>query len=192
MSSIRAFIAVEIENESTLSNIVKWKKQLESLGLDAKFVEDENLHLTIRFLGEISLSSLEQIKEIVNKVSQMTKSFEIKIAGFGAFPNINKPRVLWIGVVEGFENLANIRKYIDTEIIRYGLRDVHKDQHEFSPHITIARLKSYRGVEKLQKYFIDYKDYFFGTSTVTQIKIKKSTLTPRGPIYSDIHIVKLL
>ncbi|MEM0026782.1 MAG: RNA 2',3'-cyclic phosphodiesterase [Ignisphaera sp.] len=192
MSSLRAFIAVEIESPDTLNNIVRWKKQLETLGIDAKFVEDENIHLTIRFLGEISVSSLEQIKELLNNIPKMFKPFEIKIAGFGAFPNVYRPRVLWVGIVEGFETLVSIRKYIDSEIVKKGLKDVHKDQHEFSPHITIARLKSYRGVEKLQKYFNEYRDYVFGTSIITQIKIKRSILTPRGPIYSDIHIARLL
>lgn len=192
MNGLRAFIAIEIENTETLNNIIKWKKQLETLGIDAKFVEDENIHLTIRFLGEISTASLEQIKELLDNVSKMFKPFEIKVAGFGAFPNVYRPRVLWVGIVEGFETLANIRKYIDSEIVRRGLKDVHKDQHEFSPHITIARLKSYRGVEKLQKYFDEYKDYVFGSSTITQIKIKRSILTPRGPIYSDIYVARLL
>lgn len=191
MSFIRSFIAIEIENEATLKNIIELKHELENLELDAKFVENENIHLTIRFLGEVSMNTIEQIREVLNYVANNVKPFEIRIAGLGAFPNINKPRVIWVGIVSGFEKLMEIRRGIDLEIVKRGLRDVQKDQHEFSPHITIARLKSYKNVEKLKRYFLVYENYEFGFSEVTQIKLKKSILTPRGPIYSDIYVARL-
>jgi 2'-5' RNA ligase len=191
MSFIRSFIAIEIENEETLKRIIKLKHVLEDLDLDAKFVEDENIHLTIRFLGEVPLSTIEQTKEVLEYVASIVKPFIIKIAGLGAFPSTNRPRVIWVGVVEGFEKLTEIRKIIDSEIMRRGLREVQRDQHEFSPHITIARLRSYKNLEKLKPLFLEYVNYEFGLSEITQIKLKKSTLTPRGPIYSDIHVTKL-
>ena len=191
MSLIRAFIAIEIEDAETLRRIIEFKHGLESLGLDAKFVEDENIHITIRFLGEISSTTIAQIKEILNSVANNVKTFKLKVGGFGAFPDILRPRVLWVGIIEGYERLAEIRKFIDSEIRRKGLREVQEDQHEFSPHITIARLRSQRNVDKLRKYFEEFKTYDFGFTPVTQIKLKKSTLTPRGPIYTDLHSVPL-
>jgi 2'-5' RNA ligase len=191
MSFIRSFIAIEIENEETLKKIIKLKHDLENLGLDGKFVEDENIHLTIRFLGEVAISTIEQIKEVLNYVTSVIKPFEIRIAGLGAFPNTHRPRVIWVGIISGFEKLAGIRRIIDSEIVKRGLKDVQRDRHEFSPHITIARLKSYKNLERLKQQFLKYENYEFGVTEVTQIKLKKSTLTPSGPIYSDIYIARL-
>jgi len=188
---IRSFIAIEIEEQEVLAKIIRIKNSISDLGLDIKPVEDENLHITIRFLGEVTLATLNEIKNILNNVTKITKPFTIGIKGIGAFPNALRPRVIWIGINEGFDNLVAIRKYIDNEITRLKLTDVHRDEHEFSPHITIARVKSLRNINKFIEFYQSYKDFEFGASPVSKIKLKQSTLTPRGPIYKDIHVVNL-
>lgn len=189
--SIRCFIAVDIEDNSTLAEIIKVKRHLESLDLDIKPVEDENLHITIRFLGNISLGSVESIKNILLDVGRSINKFVIEIQGVGAFPTISRPRVIWVGISRGYEELLGIRRCIDNEILRRKLRDVHEDQHEFSPHITIARMKSSRNINILTDFYKHYNSYRFGVSQVTKIKLKQSTLTPQGPIYRDILTVDL-
>ena len=188
---VRAFIAVEIENPQVLSNLIKIRDMLVETGADIKPVEDENIHLTIRFLGEISTITIEEIKRIMDTIPTIIKSFEMKVFGVGAFPTITRPRVVWAGVTEGSDKLALIRKIIDEGIVKARLYDVHKDQHAFSPHITLARVKSGRNISKLADLISRYQDYDFGVSPVTEVKLKQSTLTPRGPIYKDIYIVKL-
>ncbi len=188
---IRSFIAVEIEDQEVLSKIIKIKDSILELGLDAKPVEDENIHITIRFLGETTLTTLNEIKNILNGLANIVRPFIISIRGIGAFPNALRPRVIWIGISEGFENLALIRRYIDNEIIRLKL-DVHEDEHGFSPHITIARVKSLRNINRFVEFYQSYKDFELGKSPVSKIKLKQSTLTPRGPIYRDIHVVNLM
>ena len=189
--SMRCFIAVEIEDRSTLMNILKFKRELELLDLDAKFVEDENVHITIRFLGEIGLATVEGVKKILQDLGKVFSKFEMEIKGFGAFPSLNNPRVLWIGVGEGSEHLYNVRRYIDAELTKKGFADIHKDPHEFHPHITIARIKSRRKIDLLHKLFAQYNDYYFGVSPVTEIKLKQSILRPQGPVYRDIFVVRL-
>ncbi len=189
--SIRAFIAVEIENPQVLGRLISVKEALMSTGADIKPVEDENIHLTIRFLGNISTITLERIKALMSEIPKSVKKFEIRIRGLGAFPNINRPRVVWAGVTEGVEELSRIRRLIDDGIAKERLYDVHRDQHEFSPHITLARVRSGRNVDKLIKVLSEYIDYDFGVSPVTKLKLKQSTLTPRGPIYRDLFVVEL-
>jgi len=189
--SIRAFIAVEIENPTVLSNLIKVRDLLAETGADLKPVEDENIHLTIRFLGHISYTTLEVIKRILAALHDRVKPFTMHVKGVGAFPSLSRPRVVWAGVDKGSEELSAIRRFIDEEIARNRLMDVHRDQHEFSPHITLARIRSGRNIAKLIKILEQYSDYDFGESPVTQIKLKQSTLTPRGPIYKDIYVVKL-
>lgn len=189
--SIRCFIAIEIENASTLSEILKVKHYLESLDLDIKPVEDENVHLTLRFLGHISLSAIELVKKILDSIAQQTSRFEIEVRGLGAFPSYTKPRVIWVGIGKGTDQLYNLRKTIDIEIQKKSLREVFEDQHEFSPHITLARVRSFKNINSFYELYRRYHDYCFGSSSVTKIKLKQSILTPNGPIYKDIHVVEL-
>lgn len=189
--SIRCFIAVEIENNLTLSEVLKIKHYIENLNLDIKPVEDENIHLTIKFLGNLSLITVESIKNILNLASHLVNKFEIEIRGLGAFPSLAKPRVIWVGISKGTEHLYNLRKIIDTEVRRIGLREVFEDQHEFSPHITLARVRSLKNINTLHELFKQYNDYLFGSSYVTKIKLKQSILTPRGPMYKDLFIAEL-
>jgi len=190
--SIRAFIAVEIENPQVLANLIKVRDALAETGADLKLVEDENIHLTIRFLGHVSNITIEAIKRILSQAPSIVGGkFEMFVKGVGAFPNINRPRVIWAGVVEGYEPLAKLRKFIDEQIQRERLYDVHRDQHEFSPHITLARVRSGRNIAKLTQLLLQYSDYEFGRTPVTEIKLKQSILTPRGPIYKDLFVVRL-
>ncbi|MEM0283112.1 MAG: RNA 2',3'-cyclic phosphodiesterase [Sulfolobales archaeon] len=184
---IRSFIAVEIENGEVLKRIIKFKNMISELsGVSLKPVEDENIHITIRFLGSIDRTTLDMVKKIIDKLASL-KRFNIHIKGVGGFPSISRPRVLWVGIEEGFENLREIRGYIDLNL--RGLR-VHEDQHEFLPHITIARVKD-SIPQKAVQTLISYASEDFGFSEVSKIYLKKSTLTPRGPIYSNIHFVEL-
>ncbi len=189
--SIRAFIAVEIENPNVLSNLIRVRDMFVETGADLKPVEDENIHLTIRFLGEVSHITIEEIKRILSSIPSHIQRFEMKVFGVGAFPSIIRPRVIWAGVVGGVEQLAEIRKIIDEGIAKARLHDVHRDQHEFSPHITLARIRSGRNISRVVELLNQLKDYDFGVTPVTEIKLKQSTLTPRGPIYRDLYVVKL-
>ncbi len=184
---IRSFIAIEIENREVLNKIIRVRDMIASLSGDAlKIVEDENIHLTIRFLGEIDRSTLENIKKILDE-AKIFKRFNIHVKGLGAFPNVAKPRVIWVGVEEGFEKLREIRRFIDEKTS--GLR-IHVDQHDFQPHITIARVKTALP-PKAAQILMNYSSEDFGYSPVSKLILKKSLLTPRGPIYTDLHIVEL-
>lgn len=189
--SVRSFIAVEIEDPAVYGAILRLRDSLGGLGLDAKLVEDENIHITIRFLGEVSPATIECVKRILDSVAASFKRFSIKIRGVGAFPNTFRPRVVWVGVSEGSEILSAIRSFIDKELIKCKTRDIHMDKEEFVPHITIARMRSARNVERLLKFLETNKDADLGASVVTRIKLKKSILTPRGPIYEDLYVVSL-
>ena len=189
--SIRAFIAIEIENPSVLSNLIRVRDMFTATGADLKPVEDENIHLTIRFLGEVSSVTIEEIKRILNDIPKHITKFEMRVFGVGAFPSISRPSVIWAGVVEGVEQLAKIRQIVDAGIARAKLHDVHRDQHEFSPHITLARVRSGRNIARIVELLNQLKDYDFGVTPVTEVKLKQSILTPRGPIYRDLYVVKL-
>jgi len=185
--TIRSFIAVEIENKEVLNKIIRVRDQIYSVAGDSiKPVEDENIHITIRFLGEIDQYTLNEMKKLLDQINM--NRFLIHVKGLGGFPNLSRPRVLWVGVVEGSDELIKIRRFIDEK--SRGLR-IFEDQHQFHPHITIARVKT-SIPSKASQILVSYVDEDFGFSEVTKIVLKKSVLTPRGPIYSDLHVKQLI
>jgi 2'-5' RNA ligase len=183
----RLFVAIEIEDNSTLSRIIGVRDRISGLGVDLKPVEDENIHLTLRFLGDVEDSLVPSIYRAVDELSSFG-SFVMRVRGLGAFPNTKNPRVVWVGVADGSEILRSMRSALDRGL--RGLR-VHEDEHAFHPHITIARVRGRSNLDILSRYIEENIDLEFGLSPVTKVVLKKSTLTPRGPIYSDLRVVAL-
>lgn len=109
--------------------------------------------------------------------------FQIKLSDVGVFPDLSRPRVLWIGVSQGAEQLARLANVVREAVDKFA---EHEEDREFTPHLTIGRIKSSRNVEKLREFVTRYRGVEFGVVTVDKIKLKKSVLTPRGPIYSDL------
>ena len=178
---VRTFIAVDMNDASIIGKIEKIIDHLKGFNVKMKFVETENLHITLRFLGEISESDVKVIKEnIIDKLK--CSPFNMTLKGVGAFPSTENPRVIWIGILEGFETLKNIKKEIDNMLVKNGFKINYE---EFVPHLTIARVKFGKS-NALSKFLIDYKDIEFGNVNINSIKLKKSTLTKNGPIYNDL------
>ncbi len=187
---MRLFIAVEIEDSNVLSKVISLKNELLSCVRDVrsiKPVEDENIHLTIRFLGEVSEALIPSIKSCLRKCEEVS-SFRIVLRGVGAFPSTSRPRVVWVGVSEGVNELKLLRKLLDKCLNTI----VRPERQEFVPHITIARIKS-RGYDPrcLSNFFQTYTDVELGTTSVTMVKLKQSILRPQGPVYRDVFTIKL-
>lgn len=185
---IRLFVAVEIESIESWRRIIEFRNAVIPCSINGgiKPVEDENIHLTLRFIGEVPESYLPRIIECLSVV-QNFKKFHIAINGVGAFPSMARPRVVWVGVKDGAEVLREIRESFEGCLKRLA----QEDREEFVPHITVARIKGRYKTECLAAVLRKYETEVFGTSPVTQIKLKRSQLTPRGPIYSDVAIFRL-
>lgn len=166
--TIRSFIAFDIEDEAILKRISDVQKLLLGTGADLKLVEPKNIHVTIRFLGNITSATAEKIGEELKKV-QFTP-FNIKISGVGAFPNMHYPRVLWAGITEGAAQLKEIFNQIEPRLRSLGFAP---DPKGFSPHLTIARVKSGRSKAELVKCISQNLNYDFGTLRATCLRLKK-------------------
>jgi 2'-5' RNA ligase len=179
---MRVFLAIDINNIEILHQIEKIQKVLISTEADLKPVNLKNLHITLKFFGEISES--ETIK-IINKIKNLEfKAFNLDYKGIGFFPNENKISVIWIGIDTNGQN--NLLSIIDK--INNSLRDLTiGDDKSFSPHLTIFRLRNRKNKELLLKMIKQEKDLLFGKDYIKEIKLKKSELTPQGPIYSDLY-----
>ncbi len=183
---MRTFIAVELSEEQR-NNLEKLQQAVKKAGMQAKIVEKENLHITLKFLGEIQNKDLEIVKESLQEAVEGVKKFEISISGVGAFPSIAKPGVIWAAVEDGKDELMDLASRVDEKVV------VHEfDSKPFSPHITVARLRTQKHIAALAEIERDFEEFEFGKTVVSEVKLKKSELTPRGPIYSDILNFRLL
>ncbi|RJS78720.1 RNA 2',3'-cyclic phosphodiesterase [Candidatus Bathyarchaeota archaeon] len=179
--TVRSFIAFDINDDEVLSKITDLQKFLIETGADLKLVEPKNIHITVRFLGNIRLGMVEKIYEVMKNVA--FKPFNVRIHGIGAFPKLRYPRVLWAGITDGADKLRNIFNQLEPSLRGLGFAP---DTRGFSPHLTIARVKSGRNKMKLIDCISKYVDFNFGIVRAECLRLKKSQLTPKGPIYSTL------
>ena len=168
---MRCFIGVPLTQEIR-EELTALGKKLGKSDARMKLVEPENLHITMKFLGEIDTNEANEVKKLLNKIKE--KPFNTKLTHLGAFPNKNYIRVLWVGIGEGKEKLKSIHDQI-----------AHEKNYE--PHITIARLKS-RPDEVVMRLFEEELNL---DMTVERIQLIESRLTPKGPGYFEVFAVEL-
>ena len=179
--SIRCFVAVECGGDELAAKFREVRMVLEAARADIKFVEPENVHLTLKFLGEIEPSLVEQVSHVVKETS--FQPFSAKIERVGVFPNLRRPRVVWAGITEGVPQLAEIWSDVDEKLSQLGFE---RERRRFSPHITIGRVRSGRNRDNLVQEISSLSDHVFGSLRVDRIKLKKSVLTPSGPVYTTL------
>lgn len=180
---MRCFIGIPIEN-GLKSKIKKLQEKLETTRADIKFVERENLHFTVKFLGDVPEEKISKIKEIMEKTATLFEPFEIYIKGLGCFPNKNYARVIWLSADA---QLPALLEAFDINLSELGF----KRESSYIPHLTIGRVKSGRNDPSLLKLLRELEKIEIGTMIVKDIKLFKSTLTPNGPIYEELFRVTL-
>jgi len=179
--SIRSFIAFDVDSESVLKRMTDVQNLLAKTGADLKLVEPKNIHITLRFLGNITPNMVEKIFEEMKRVQFIP--FNIEIRGVGAFPHLRYPRVVWMGITEGAEQLRNIFNQLEPRLRSLGFAP---DSKGFGPHLTIARIRSGRNKAELVKFVTENASCEFGIVKAKCLKLKKSDLTPKGPVYSTL------
>jgi 2'-5' RNA ligase len=183
MQKFRGFIAIDIK---PFQKLIEFENEIKNTGANVKLVEPENIHLTLKFLGDTDEILIDKIEEITkNSVSEI-EPFEIKLIGSGVFPNERYIKVIWIGIENG-EIISKIAEKIDEQISSLGFE---KEKRKFSAHLTIARIKSVKNKEKIIQVIEKYRNIEFIQLKVNSIKLKKSTLTPKGPIYTTLKEIK--
>jgi len=185
---VRLFVAVEIEDPATLTNIIKFRDSVLSCSSNRGFkgVEDENIHITIRFIGEVPDPFVKDVLKCLGMIADIPK-FSVRVKGVGAFPSISRPRVVWVGISDGINYLRKIRDTLEP-----CLRSYAKPDHvEFRPHITVARVKGKFNKACLAEVMRAYEDFEFGSFTVSKVVLKRSILRPQGPLYIDVRSVNL-
>jgi 2'-5' RNA ligase len=180
--SIRSFLAFDIESDQVKKKLSHAQTLLLQTGADLKLVETGNIHVTIKFLGNVTPSIIDRIHYKMKAV-QFT-SFDIQIRALGAFPNIQYPRVVWAGIGEGANQLRDVFNQLESKLCQMGFPPEPKG---FSAHLTIARVRSGRNKAQLSKFLADNAGYEFGLIRAECLRLKQSDLTPSGPVYSTLR-----
>lgn len=187
---VRSFIAVELPRnvKKGLEQIEFRLKQGGYAGI--KWVNSEGIHITLKFLGDISSEQIIEISKVLAETSQEMSPFHLEIAGLGAFPNLEQPRVLWVAINGEIAELSRLQQKIDFLLASCGFS---KESRPFVPHLTLARLKDSILPEEKRKIGMFIKSlkleagFPFDAETVS---LMRSQLTPTGAIYSCLFTAK--
>jgi len=185
MALFRGFIAVDVD---VSSNILDFIEEISKSGANVKLVEPENIHITLKFLGDTKEDLIDDITNITRDSVAGVKPFKIRLVGTGVFPNENYIRVVWIGIKDS-EIIAEIANRIDDRLSSLGFK---KERRGFSAHLTIGRVRTAENKENLLNIINKYSDLEFCSLDVSSINLVKSDLTPKGPIYTTLKEVKLV
>jgi 2'-5' RNA ligase len=183
---LRTFIALDVPQEDVLGEMVSVQTDLAETRADLKMVSRENLHFTVKFLGEISEA---QVTEVESRLAALElRRAEVRLRGIGAFPHARRPSVIWTGVApEDNQKIAPLAEKVITALQGIG----QTEERGFQAHITLARVRSGRNREALFAFLEKHADHDFGLVSLESLNFKSSELTPRGPVYSDIRTYKL-
>ena len=181
----RTFLAIDIKPDIK-KEISKTIKEFKEINPNIKYVNPENIHITLKFFGNLNDEKIEEIKTIINKVTTNYEPFKIDINGMGAFPNTNHIKVIWIGIKEN-PILESLQETLDKEFSKIGF----KKEENYKTHLTIGRMKTAKGKKQIQEKIEENKNIQISELKIETLHLKKSTLTPKGPIYEDIEVFNL-
>jgi len=189
--TLRTFIAIDL-TDGILQKIVSitsyLKTQVPSNAI--KWVSEGNLHLTLKFLGEIPESKLEQIKTLSRKAVHEIHSLIFSVEGLGMYPNHKNPRVIWLGIFNE-KPLVKLAAQIDQALYEAG---IPREKRPFSPHLTIGRVRrsaSHDEIIKIGAVLSQFKVDCLGEMPVEKVRLYQSELKPRGPIYTPLFDIPL-
>ena len=185
--SIRCFVAIEIP-EPIQNQLARIQGSLSKQIQKASWVKPGNIHLTLKFLGDVDPDNLESIKEAVERATSRHRSFSLRIGGVGAFPNLARPRVMWTGVRVGGERVSALAQDINLALSHCGFS---LDTKKFNPHLTVARLKERIDLRPYTDQYSQYDRIDGAVMTIDAISLIQSQLHPKGTIYSTLQSYSL-
>jgi len=180
---MRTFIAIELPGgvEDALQAL---SGRLRRSGVRATWVKRGRMHLTLRFLGEVSDDRLARLREVLARRYRGLAHFTLQVSGTGAFPNARKPSVVWAGAGPLGGGLAEAQAIAEEAARGIGLR---AEKRPFHPHLTIARIKDPDRAGSLVPLLVQERDFDGGSISVSSVSLFSSQLTPNGPIYDRLQ-----
>jgi len=187
---MRCFIAIDLDEQirkslGSLQNELRSKVDINKG--DAKWVNPENMHLTLKFLGEISDKQLVDVCNVTRDLASRHKSFELDIESVGYFGG-RSARVLWVGAGHDCDNLLQLQKDLEQQLASAGWP---KETRTFSGHLTLCRVRNSKAGVRLAQMTEEYRDFKVGSISADSVSVYQSELTPKGPVYTVLGNYRL-
>lgn len=177
----RLFVAVKL-SESVTRKVAELAQSLTAMP-DVRWVRAENLHITVRFLGETDSTRVPLVIEAMQQAASRLP-LQLRANGLGTFPNARKARVLWVGIEDVGGKLGAIAAALEDWLSKSGFE---REERAFVPHLTLARMKAPQSMEKV---IAERGGHDFGMSEVTELTLYESKTLPSGPRYSPLHVIR--
>ena len=192
MNLLRAFIAVEIPPEIREAIGKAMAPLQKGIGSIVRWVPIENMHLTLKFLGDVSPTNVEMLSEMLRAEANLFHCFDLRLSGLGSFPTLKRPRVIYIGI-QAPGTLDALQRGIESASRRLGYES---EERGFSPHLTIGRVKHASRVTAIEQQTIrraleETRIDLLGTARVDSVHLYKSDLKPTGSVYTRLYSAPL-
>jgi 2'-5' RNA ligase len=187
IQSIRCFVAIEIP-EAVQEQLLQVQNALRKHIQRASWVKPGNIHLTLKFLGDVNPDDIGGVGEAIKSVAARHRPFSLVFGGVGAFPSLSRPRAVWVGVKSGRDNAAALARDIEQALSPLGFSPENK---AFNAHLTLARLKEQVDLRPFANVCRQYDTIDNATAAVKEISLIRSELHPRGSIYTTLHAYPL-
>ena len=184
---IRAFVAVDLEPQ-TVQKIAEAIVRLRPRIPGIRWLPPANFHLTLKFLGDIDEAKVEPIAAALERDLCPFSCFTINAKGLGVFPDLKRPRILWVGLVGG--ELNALASTVEKALVPFGFA---AERRAFTPHLTVGRWREFNGSSKeLGDEIKKWQGHDFGRSKVDEVVLFQSVLKPEGAVYHPLKVVKLI
>jgi 2'-5' RNA ligase len=188
MARLRTFIAVDL-GQQLRDRCAAMQENLTRLGAEVKWVEHDNLHVTLLFLGEVDERDVPPVCAAVAAACAGHEQFTLGVEKVGCFPNPRRPRTIWAGVGEGAAELIALHDALEPPLLELGC--YRREERQFTPHVTLGRVKNDQHTGKLAAGLTKYADWRAGDVAVREVLVLSSELTPKGPIYTVLSRARL-
>ncbi len=183
----RIFIAVELD-PALHQSVVDAQRRLETAGARVRWIKPGNLHFTLRFLGEITPAQVALAKVATREAATGSLPFTISLTRLGAFPSLQRPQVVWIGVDDGAQELETLAVRLDDRLAHHRFP---LEERRFRPHLTLARVRDAREWGDIVRALTQHQDLPVGSQEVRTMSVMESRLARDGPIYTRVEEVSL-
>jgi len=187
---VRTFIAIELPEE-VHRGLARVQGELKRSHPPVRWVSPEKIHVTLKFLGEIPAEQVETVCQATARVAASTAPFELEAAGAGVFPNLRRPRVVWVGVQGDLSALHALQASLERELAQAGFP---REERPFSPHLTLGRVQERAApaeARSLGQAVAALEVPSLGRWRVEQVVVMRSDLRPEGPMYTPMRVLRL-
>jgi 2'-5' RNA ligase len=188
MPRIRTFIAVDLD-PAIRQRTVALQESLARSAAEVKWVEPENLHVTLLFLGEVEDRQVHEVCRAVTACCAEQEAFTLTVGGVGAFPNLRRPRTLWVGLGLGTQQMVSLHDALEEVLLDLGC--YRREERGYTPHVTLGRLRSDRVDDDLIRALTKNAAWQAGEMQVAEVQVMSSQMSPKGPLYTAMSRAKL-